>query len=204
MWQEVKKFLGEDLKSMKMGSPEKFTNFINAVIDEKSFDKIAKSIDQAKKSNDASILFGGRYDKTEGYFIEPTVILAKTPNYVSMCEEIFGPVLTIYVYADNKWDETLALVDSNSYALTGALFAKDREVIQQASYTLRNAAGNYYINDKPTGAVVGQQPFGGARASGTNDKAGSVLNLYRWVSPRTIKENFAPPSDYRYPFMLEE
>jgi 1-pyrroline-5-carboxylate dehydrogenase len=204
MWQEVKKFLGEDLKSMKMGSPEKFTNFINAVIDEKSFDKIAKYIDQAKKSNDASILFGGRYDKTEGYFIEPTVILAKTPNYVSMCEEIFGPVLTIYVYADNKWDETLALVDSNSYALTGALFAKDREVIQQASYTLRNAAGNYYINDKPTGAVVGQQPFGGARASGTNDKAGSVLNLYRWVSPRTIKENFAPPSDYRYPFMLEE
>ena len=204
MWQEVKKFLGEDLKSMKMGSPEKFTNFINAVIDEKSFDKIAKYIDQAKKSNDASILFGGRYDKTEGYFIEPTVILAKTPNYVSMCEEIFGPVLTIYVYADNKWDETLALVDSNSYALTGALFAKDREVIQQASHTLRNAAGNYYINDKPTGAVVGQQPFGGARASGTNDKAGSVLNLYRWVSPRTIKENFAPPSDYRYPFMLEE
>ena len=204
MWQEVKKFLGEDLKSMKMGSPEKFTNFINAVIDEKSFDKIAKYIDQAKKSNDASILFGGRYDKTEGYFIEPTVILAKTPNYVSMCEEIFGPVLTIYVYADNKWDETLASVDSNSYALTGALFAKDREVIQQASYTLRNAAGNYYINDKPTGAVVGQQPFGGARASGTNDKAGSVLNLYRWVSPRTIKENFAPPSDYRYPFMLEE
>lgn len=187
-----------------MGSPEKFTNFINAVIDEKSFDKIAKYIDQAKKSNDASILFGGRYDKTEGYFIEPTVILAKTPNYVSMCEEIFGPVLTIYVYADNKWDETLALVDSNSYALTGALFAKDREVIQQASHTLRNAAGNYYINDKPTGAVVGQQPFGGARASGTNDKAGSVLNLYRWVSPRTIKENFAPPSDYRYPFMLEE
>ena len=204
MWQEVKKFLGEDLKSMKMGSPEKFTNFINAVIDEKSFDKIAKYIDQAKKSNDASILFGGRYDKTEGYFIEPTVILAKTPNYVSMCEEIFGPVLTIYVYADNKWDETLALVDSNSYALTGAFFAKDREVIQQASHTLRNAAGNYYINDKPTGAVVGQQPFGGARASGTNDKAGSVLNLYRWVSPRTIKENFAPPSDYRYPFMLEE
>jgi len=204
MWQEVKKFLGEDLKSMKMGSPEKFTNFINAVIDEKSFDKIAKYIDQAKKSIDASILFGGRYDKTEGYFIEPTVILAKTPNYVSMCEEIFGPVLTIYVYADNKWDETLALVDSNSYALTGALFAKDREVIQQASHTLRNAAGNYYINDKPTGAVVGQQPFGGARASGTNDKAGSVLNLYRWVSPRTIKENFAPPSDYRYPFMLEE
>ena len=204
MWQEVKKFLGEDLKSMKMGSPEKFTNFINAVIDEKSFDKIAKYIDHAKKSNDASILFGGRYDKTEGYFIEPTVILAKTPNYVSMCEEIFGPVLTIYVYADTKWDETLALVDSNSYALTGALFAKDREVIQQASHTLRNAAGNYYINDKPTGAVVGQQPFGGARASGTNDKAGSVLNLYRWVSPRTIKENFAPPSDYRYPFMLEE
>ncbi len=204
MWQEVKKFLGEDLKSMKMGSPEKFTNFINAVIDEKSFDKIAKYIDHANKSNDASILFGGRYDKTEGYFIEPTVILAKTPNYVSMCEEIFGPVLTIYVYADTKWDETLALVDSNSYALTGALFAKDREVIQQASHTLRNAAGNYYINDKPTGAVVGQQPFGGARASGTNDKAGSVLNLYRWVSPRTIKENFAPPSDYRYPFMLEE
>ncbi|MBK9995417.1 MAG: L-glutamate gamma-semialdehyde dehydrogenase [Saprospiraceae bacterium] len=204
MWPEVKKFLGEDLKAMKMGSPEKFTNFINAVIDEKSFDKIAKYIDHAKKSENASIVFGGRYDKTEGFFIEPTVILAKSADYQSMVEEIFGPVLTIYVYADAKFDETLDLVDSNPYALTGALFANDRNIIEYASRRLKNAAGNYYINDKPTGAVVGQQPFGGARASGTNDKAGSVLNLYRWVSPRTIKENFVPPTDFRYPFMMEE
>ena len=204
MWPEVKKFLGEDLKAMKMGSPEKFTNFINAVIDEKSFDKIAKYIDQANKPENASIVFGGRYDKTEGFFIEPTVILAKSADYQSMVEEIFGPVLTIYVYADAKFDETLDLVDSNPYALTGALFANDRNIIEYASRRLKNAAGNYYINDKPTGAVVGQQPFGGARASGTNDKAGSVLNLYRWVSPRTIKENFVPPTDFRYPFMMEE
>ena len=204
MWPEVKKFLGEDLKAMKMGSPEKFTNFINAVIDEKSFDKIAKYIDHAKKSENASIVFGGRYDKTEGFFIEPTVILPKSADYQSMVEEIFGPVLTIYVYADAKFDETLDLVDSNPYALTGALFANDRNIIEYASRRLKNAAGNYYINDKPTGAVVGQQPFGGARASGTNDKAGSVLNLYRWVSPRTIKENFVPPTDFRYPFMMEE
>lgn len=204
MWPEVKKFLEEDLKAMKMGSPEKFTNFINAVIDEKSFDKIAKYIDHAKKSENASIVFGGRYDKTEGFFIEPTVILAKSADYQSMVEEIFGPVLTIYVYADAKFDETLDLVDSNPYALTGALFANDRNIIEYASRRLKNAAGNYYINDKPTGAVVGQQPFGGARASGTNDKAGSVLNLYRWVSPRTIKENFVPPTDFRYPFMMEE
>lgn len=204
MWPEVKKFLGEDLKAMKMGSPEKFTNFINAVIDEKSFDKIAKYIDHAKKSENASIVFGGRYDKTEGFFIEPTVVLAKSADYQSMVEEIFGPVLTIYVYADAKFDETLDLVDSNPYALTGALFANDRNIIEYASRRLKNAAGNYYINDKPTGAVVGQQPFGGARASGTNDKAGSVLNLYRWVSPRTIKENFVPPTDFRYPFMMEE
>jgi len=204
MWPEVKKFLREDLKAMKMGSPEKFTNFINAVIDEKSFDKIAKYIDHAKKSENASIVFGGRYDKTEGFFIEPTVILAKSADYQSMVEEIFGPVLTIYVYADAKFDETLDLVDSNPYALTGALFANDRNIIEYASRRLKNAAGNYYINDKPTGAVVGQQPFGGARASGTNDKAGSVLNLYRWVSPRTIKENFVPPTDFRYPFMMEE
>ena len=204
MWPEVKKFLEEDLKAMKMGSPEKFTNFINAVIDEKSFDKIAKYIDHAKKSENASIVFGGRYDKTEGFFIEPTVVLAKSADYQSMVEEIFGPVLTIYVYADAKFDETLDLVDSNPYALTGALFANDRNIIEYASRRLKNAAGNYYINDKPTGAVVGQQPFGGARASGTNDKAGSVLNLYRWVSPRTIKENFVPPTDFRYPFMMEE
>ena len=204
MWPEVKKFLEEDLKAMKMGSPEKFTNFINAVIDEKSFDKIAKYIDHAKKSENASIVFGGRYDKTEGFFIEPTVILAKSADYQSMVEEIFGPVLTIYVYADAKFDETLDLVDSNPYALTGALFANDRNIIEYASRRLKNAAGNYYINDKPTGAVVGQQPFGGALASGTNDKAGSVLNLYRWVSPRTIKENFVPPTDFRYPFMMEE
>lgn len=204
MWMMVKKFLIDDIKSMRMGSPEKFTNFINAVIDEKSFDKISKYIDNVKKSSQATIIVGGRHDKTEGYYIEPTVILTKDPNYVTMCDELFGPVLTIFVYADNKFDETLELVDNNAYALTGALFAKDRSVIESASKKLRNAAGNYYINDKPTGAVVAQQPFGGARASGTNDKAGSVLNLYRWVSPRTIKENWNPPIDYKYPFMMEE
>ena len=185
-----------------MGNPEDFTNFINAVIDERAFDKISGYIAGAKKSDVAEVIIGGDYNKTEGYFIQPTVIVASDPHYITMEEEIFGPVLTIYVYEDSKFDETLDLIDNTSpYALTGAIFAKDRKVISDASYKLRNAAGNFYINDKPTGAVVGQQPFGGARGSGTNDKAGSILNLLRWISPRTIKENFVPPTDYRYPFL---
>ncbi len=205
MWKEVEKGLKADLGSISTGTPEDFTNFVNAVIDERAFDKISSYIASAKKSKDAQVVIGGTYDKSKGYFIEPTVILAKKPNYASMCEEIFGPVLTIYVYEDKKFDETLDLLDTTSpYALTGALFAKDRDVIVAAAHRLRNSAGNFYINDKPTGAVVGQQPFGGARASGTNDKAGSVLNLYRWISPRTIKETFVPATDFRYPFMLED
>jgi 1-pyrroline-5-carboxylate dehydrogenase len=205
LWPELKTKLVSEIKSIKMGSPEDFTNFMNAVIDEASFDKLAGFIDQAKKDADAEILVGGNYDKSEGYFIEPTVILAKDPHYVTMEEELFGPVLTAYVYEDDKFDETLDLLDSTSpYALTGAIFAKDREVVEKVTKRLVNAAGNFYVNDKPTGAVVGQQPFGGARASGTNDKAGSSLNLIRWVSPRTIKETFVPPVDYRYPFMAEE
>ena len=185
-----------------MGSPEDFTNFINAVIDEKAFDSITGYIANAKNSKDVEVIAGGNYDKSKGYFIEPTVLLAKDPKYTTMCEEIFGPVLTIYVYEDSKWEETLHLMDETSpYALTGAVFSKDRAAVIQATDILRNAAGNFYINDKPTGAVVGQQPFGGARGSGTNDKAGSVLNLYRWVSPRTIKETFVSPVDYRYPFL---
>ena len=188
-----------------MGSPEDFTNFVNAVIDEKAFDKIANYIDQAKEDGQ-KILFGGNYDKSEGYFIEPTVILANDPEYTTMCEEIFGPVVTIYVYdAEEDFEDLLELVDSTSpYALTGAIFSNDRYAIELATKKLVNAAGNFYINDKPTGAVVGQQPFGGARASGTNDKAGSYLNLLRWLSPRTIKENFNPPTDYRYPFLQED
>ena len=190
---------------MKMGSPEDFRNFINAVIDEKAFDKLKSYIDQAKADTNAKILCGGHCDKTVGYFIEPTIILTSDPKYVTMCEELFGPVLTIYAYEDQDYDQVLELVDNTAdYALTGAIFAQDREVIRMSSQKLRNAAGNFYINDKPTGAVVGQQPFGGARASGTNDKAGSVFNLIRWVSPRTIKENFNPPMDYTYPFMGEE
>lgn len=205
MWKEVEKGLKADLGSISTGTPEDFTNFVNAVIDERAFDKISSYIASAKKSKDAEVIIGGKYSKSKGYFIDPTVILAKKPAYKSMCEEIFGPVLTIYVYDDKKFDETLDILDSTSpYALTGALFAKDRDVITAASERLKNSAGNFYINDKPTGAVVGQQPFGGARASGTNDKAGSVLNLYRWISPRTIKETFVPPTDYRYPFMLED
>ena len=202
MWAAVEKYLVDDLRSFKMGSTEDFTNFINAVIDERAFDKIKSYIDDVKKSDEASILIGGNCDKTEGYFIEPTVILAKTPQYRTMCEEIFGPVLSIYVYADEDFDATLDIVDKSSpYALTGSIFATDRYAINRAFDKLRHAAGNFYINDKPTGAVVGQQPFGGARASGTNDKAGSALNLYRWLSARTIKETFVPPTDYRYPFM---
>jgi 1-pyrroline-5-carboxylate dehydrogenase len=205
LWKSVKKYLLDDIQSFKMGTTENFTNFVNAVIDEKSFDKIASYIDDAKKSDEVAILIGGGYDKSKGYFIEPTVLEAKTPQYRTMCEEIFGPVLTIFVYNDKDYEKTLAILDSTSpYALTGSIFAQDRSAINTAFDILRHAAGNFYINDKPTGAVVGQQPFGGARASGTNDKAGSVLNLYRWLSPRTIKETFVPPVDYRYPFLGEE
>jgi 1-pyrroline-5-carboxylate dehydrogenase len=205
LWPEVKEKLVADLKSFKMGSPEDFTNFINAVIDERAFDKISAYIDQAKKDTDkVEIIAGGNHDKTTGYFIEPTVILTSDPRYITMREEIFGPVLTIYVYPASEFTETLDLIDKTSpYALTGAIFSTDRYAIDQAFNHLSNAAGNFYINDKPTGAVVGQQPFGGARASGTNDKSGSYLNLLRWVSPRTIKENFAPPVDYTYAFLQE-
>ena len=202
IWPKVKELLLADIDSMKMGSPEDPSNFVSAVIHEGSFDKLAKYIDAAKNASDAEIIAGGKYDKFVGYFIEPTVIVTTSPKYDTMCTELFGPVLTIYVYEDAKWEETLKLVNETSpYALTGAIFSQDRYAIEQGMKVLENAAGNFYINDKPTGAVVGQQPFGGARASGTNDKAGSVLNLLRWVSPRTIKETFVPPTDYRYPFL---
>ncbi|MBX9807059.1 MAG: L-glutamate gamma-semialdehyde dehydrogenase [Flavobacteriaceae bacterium] len=204
MWTELKKQLITDVKSMKMGSPEDFGNFITAVIHEGSFDKLATYIDQAKKDVDAEIIVGGNYDKSVGYFIEPTIIVTTNPHYTTMETELFGPVMTIFVYEDAKWEETLKLVDATSpYALTGAVFSQDRYAIEQATVALQNAAGNFYINDKPTGAVVGMQPFGGARASGTNDKAGSALNLLRWASPRTIKETFVTPEDYRYPFLGE-
>ncbi len=205
LWGEVKEHLSNDVNSFKMGSPEDMNNFITAVIHEGSFDKLASYIDQAKEDSDAEIILGGNYDKSKGYFIEPTVIVTTNPKYETMCTELFGPVITIYVYEDNRYSETLRLVDNTSeYALTGAILATDRYAIDEATTALQNAAGNFYINDKPTGAVVGQQPFGGARASGTNDKAGSKINLLRWVSPRTIKENYNPPKDYRYPFMDEE
>jgi len=185
-----------------MGPPEDLSNFFNAVIDESSFDKLAGFIDRAKADKEAEVIIGGGHDKTEGFFIEPTVIQAKDPKYVTMEEELFGPVLTLYVYPDDKVDETVELVDNTSiYALTGAIFATDRYAIEKLTRQLVDCAGNFYINDKPTGAVVGQQPFGGARGSGTNDKAGSYLNLIRWVSARTIKEEFVAPVDYRYPFM---
>jgi len=201
---EIKEKLVTVVKTMKMGTIEDFSNFINAVIDERSFDKISNYITSAKKDKKAKILVGGNFDKTEGYFIEPTVIEAKDPKYVTMCEEIFGPVLTIYVYDADAFEETMALVNSTSpYALTGSIIAQDREAVALATEKLRYAAGNFYINDKPTGAVVGQQPFGGARASGTNDKAGSMLNLFRWLSARTVKETFNPPVDYRYAFLKE-
>ena len=202
LWPSIKKRMVKDLASMKMGSPENFENFINAVIDERSFDKLTEYIQRAKKDKGVKIVAGGGFDKSEGFFIEPTIIVADNPKYVTMCEELFGPILTIHVYDDKDYKKVLNLVDTTSpYALTGAVFAQDREAIDLTTQRLRHSAGNFYINDKPTGAVVGQQPFGGARGSGTNDKAGSVLNLYRWVSPRTIKENFNPPTDYRYPFM---
>lgn len=202
LWPSIREIMLKEMSSFKMGGTEDFSNFINAVIDEKSFDKLAAAIDQAKQDADAKIIAGGSYDKTKGYFIEPTIIEASNPKYVTMVEELFGPVLTVYVYEDADWASTLKLVDETSiYALTGAVIAQDRYAIAEATRALRNAAGNFYINDKCTGAVVGQQPFGGARGSGTNDKAGSMINLLRWVSPRTIKETFDPAKDYRYPFL---
>ena len=203
MWSEVKKKLVEEVATMKVGPTEDFSNFVNAVIDEKAFDKITNYIDQAKKDG-MEILTGGTYSKENGYFIDPTIIMADDPKYTTMCEEIFGPVLTIHVYEGKSWKEMCELVDDTSeYALTGAIISQDREAITEATWLLRNAAGNFYINDKPTGAVVGQQPFGGARGSGTNDKAGAKVNLLRWVSQRTIKETLNPPVDYRYPFLGE-
>lgn len=202
LWPAVKLHLEADLVSMKMGSPEDMSNFITAVISEASFDKLARYIDQAKKDNDAEVIIGGNYDKSKGYFIEPTVILTTNPKYSTMETELFGPVVTIYIYEDAKWSETLKLVDQTSeYALTGAVFSKCRYAVEEATVALQNAAGNFYINDKPTGAVVGMQPFGGARGSGTNDKAGSAQNLLRWASVRTIKETFVTPEDYKYPFL---
>lgn len=199
---KIKEKLIAELKTMKMGPVDDFSNFVNAVIDEKSFDKLKKYIDNAKKGKNASIIAGGNCSKKDGYFIEPTIIETKDPRYVTMCEELFGPVLTIYTYKADEFEKALNLVDTTSpYALTGAVLAQDRSAIELATRSLRHAAGNFYINDKPTGAVVGQQPFGGGRVSGTNDKAGSMINLYRWLSARTIKETFNPPADYRYPFL---
>ena len=202
LWPAVQAKLEADMKSMKMGSPEDMSNFITAVISEASFDKLARYIDQAKKDSDAEVIIGGNYDKSNGYFIEPTVILTSNPKYTTMETELFGPVVTIYIYEDAKWSETLKLVDETSeYALTGAVFSQCRYAVEEATIALQNAAGNFYINDKPTGAVVGMQPFGGARGSGTNDKAGSAQNLLRWASVRTIKETFVTPEDYKYPFL---
>lgn len=205
MWNKLKDFLIDELKTVKMGDVRDFSNFMNAVIDKNAFATITSYIEYSKKSNEAEIIFGGKYDSSTGYFIEPTIIHTTNPKFKTMEEEIFGPVLTIFVYDDDKYEETLHLCDETSpYSLTGAIFAEDRKAIELADKILTHSAGNFYINDKPTGAVVGQQPFGGARASGTNDKAGSYLNLLRWVSARTIKENFVPPKDYRYPFMQEK
>jgi 1-pyrroline-5-carboxylate dehydrogenase len=202
MWEEVKGHLISQAAELKMGSPEDPSNFVNAVIHEGSFDKIASFIDAAKADADAEIIIGGGHDKSKGYFIEPTVIVAKSPTYATMTTELFGPVMTIFVYEDTEWEASLKLVDeSTEYALTGAIFSTDRYIVEKASKALENAAGNFYINDKPTGAVVGQQPFGGARASGTNDKAGSPQNLLRWTSARLIKETFVTPTDYKYPFL---
>ena len=202
LWENVKTQIVADTKDFKMGSPEDTSNYINAVISEKAFDSISSYIDFAKTADDAEIIAGGNYDKSVGYFIEPTIIVTTNPKFKTMVEEVFGPVMTIYVYDANKWQETLELVDNTSeYALTGAILSVDRYAAEYATKALENAAGNFYINDKPTGAVVGQQPFGGARGSGTNDKAGSILNLLRWVSPRTIKETFVPATDYKYPFL---
>ncbi len=204
LWEDIREAVIRDIRSFKMGSPGDSRNFINAVIDDRAFKKLSGYLDQAKKDADAEIIVGGGYDDSVGYFIEPTVIVTTNPKYETMCTELFGPILTVYVYEDDQWEEVLDLVDqTGEYALTGAIFSRDRYVIGIATDKLENAAGNFYINDKPTGAVVGQQPFGGARGSGTNDKAGSVWNLLRWVSNRTIKETFVPPTDYRYPFLGE-
>ena len=204
LWDDVKTQIIADTKEFKMGSPEDTSNFINAVISEKAFDSISSYIDYAKNADAAEIIAGGNYDKSTGYFIEPTIIVTTNPKFKTMAEEIFGPVMTIYVYDANKWEETLELVDNTSeYALTGAILSVDRYAAEYATKALENAAGNFYINDKPTGAVVGQQPFGGARSSGTNDKAGSKMNLMRWISVRLIKETFVPATDYRYPFLGE-
>jgi len=205
IWEEVKATYISQINELQMGSPERFSNFLNSVIDKGAFDSITAYIDYAKEADDAEIITGGGYDDSKGYFIEPTTILTTNPHFKTMEEEIFGPVLTVYIYNPSDWENTLKLVDTTSpYALTGAIFCNDQDILQSANKTLRFSAGNYYINDKPTGAVVGQQPFGGARASGTNDKAGSMFNLVRWVSQRTIKENFEPPTDYKYPFMEED
>ena len=205
LWGPLKERMVRDLKSIKVGPTEDFTNFVNAVIDEAAFDKITSYIDAAKKNKSVEFVFGGGYNKSKGYFIEPTVLLTSDPDYITMCEEIFGPVLTVHVYDDKRFEQILDVVDKTSiYALTGSIIAQDRHAVELATKRLVHAAGNFYINDKCTGAVVGQQPFGGGRASGTNDKAGSMINLLRWVSPRTIKENFVPPKDYRYPFMQED
>jgi 1-pyrroline-5-carboxylate dehydrogenase len=205
LWEDVKRYTLDDLKTFKMGGTEDFGNFINAVIDEKAFNSITGYIEKARQNPMNEIIAGGKYDKSKGYFIEPTIILSKDPMSVTMCEEIFGPVLTVYVYHEENFEQTLELVDSTSpYALTGSIFAQDRYAVELATKKLSNSAGNFYINDKPTGAVVGQQPFGGARGSGTNDKAGAKVNLLRWVSLRTIKETFVTPTDYRYPFLEKE
>lgn len=205
IWEDVKKYLGEDIAKIKTGPVDDFTNFVNAVIDEDSFDKLSKVIDDVKTSSDAEIIFGGTYDKSEGYFIHPTVILAKKADFYTMKEELFGPILTIYIYEPEKMDETMEILDKTTdYALTGAIFSSDRYNIEHMTTALMHTAGNFYINDKPTGAVVDQQPFGGGRGSGTNDKAGSIFNLLRWVSPQTIKETFVTPTDYMYPNFLED
>ena len=205
LYDEVIEKVKQEVNTFKMGDPADFSNFINAVIDQRAFDKITGFIDRAKAADDAQILIGGGYDSSKGYFIQPTLIATSNPKFLTMCEEVFGPVVTVYKYADDKFEETLDILNETSpYALTGALFAQDRYIIDQTARKLQHTAGNFYINDKPTGAVVGQQPFGGGRASGTNDKAGSYLNLLRWVSPRTIKETFVPSTDYRYPFLTED
>ena len=199
---EIIEFIKKDLKSIKVGSPENFDNFINAVIHKKAFDRLVNAIEEVKKNKDVEIIAGGNYDDTKGYFIEPTVLVTKDPQYITMKKELFGPLVTIYIYPDIEWSKTLKLVDQTSeYALTGAVYSQNRYALEEALNELENSAGNFYINDKPTGAVVGQQPFGGARGSGTNDKAGSAANLMRWVSPRLIKETFVPANDYRYPFL---
>ncbi len=205
LWPAVRERMVAMMADMKMGDVADFRNFVGAVIDKKAFDKIGEYIATARKAPGVELVAGGTSDGKVGFFIEPTLLRVDDPKYRTMCEEIFGPVLTLHVYPAAAWTETLALVDGTSpYALTGAVFAQDRRVLAEATGALRNAAGNFYLNDKPTGAVVGQQPFGGARASGTNDKAGSILNLMRWISPRSIKETFVPPTDYRYPFMSSE